>query len=159
MKDSVFIISKSEYKKAFKEVIVILKFISKSNYDKIPKDVLKIMEKEQDLEYDYCIDFKNGFKEQKMSDITKAILANFYRDYWATNEERKKILNNEKLQRTKIENELKEIYNPDDIFKNRNKFKKYEQLGQDKDLVIIETKWYIKMFNMIKVYLKNRKST
>ncbi len=122
MRDNILAISQSDYKKAFKEVIVILKFIPKSDYNKIPKDILETMEHEQDLEYNYYVDFKHDFKEQKMSDITKAILANFYRDYWATPEERKEILDNERLQRTKTEKELREKYNPDNIFKNRKNY-------------------------------------
>lgn len=37
-----------------------------------------------DKEYEYKIDETKQFEEQEMSDITKAVLANIFKDYWAT---------------------------------------------------------------------------
>lgn len=45
------------YKKAYKEVVEILKFVSKENVDKIPKEMLDMFEEEQDKEYNFFVFF------------------------------------------------------------------------------------------------------
>ena len=52
-----------------------------------------------------------------MSDITKAILANIFRDYWATPYQKERIEAKEKYDLNKLEEEKREKYNPDNIFK------------------------------------------
>ena len=54
-----------------------------------------------------------------MSDITKAILANIFRDYWATPYQKERIEAKEKYDLEKIEQEKREKYSTDNIFKNR----------------------------------------
>lgn len=49
------------YKKAYKEVVEILKFVSKENVDKIPKEMLDMFEEEQDKEYNFKVDTTKSF--------------------------------------------------------------------------------------------------
>ncbi len=81
--------------KAYKEVIEIIKYIPKNDFDKIPKEVIESMYKESDREYNFSIDF-NNFMNQKILYETELILATFFRDYWATEEQRKVILAKER---------------------------------------------------------------
>ena len=67
-------------------------------------------------DYEYKIDTEN-FKEQEMSELAKAILSMIYTDYWATEEEKNKIKNQENNQRNQIEEEKRLKYNSDNIFK------------------------------------------
>ena len=60
-----------------------------------------------DRTYDYQVDITKSFDEQKMSEKTKAIFANIFRDYWATDYQRERILAKEKQN---IKNEFEEIY-------------------------------------------------
>lgn len=105
-----------QYKMAFKELLVILENIPKADYNKIPEDIIKKLEKNADYTYNYEFDPKKDINEQKMSELTKAMLENFYRDYWVTNIERKKILQEENIKREKMEDEKRKKYNPDNIF-------------------------------------------
>ena len=59
------------------------------------------------------------FEEQEMSDITKAILANIFRDYWATPYQKERIEAKEKYDLNMLEKEKREKYNPDNIFKKK----------------------------------------
>ena len=110
-----------EYARAYKEVIEILSYVPKKDIAKIPKDKLDFYKINMDNDYSYKIDTSKEFEEQEMSDITKAILANIFRDYWATPYQKERIIAKEKYDLEKIEEEKREKYNPDKIFKNRDK--------------------------------------
>ena len=68
-------------------------------------------------------DINKGFEEQDLLDETKAILANIFRDYWATPYQRERIIAKEKYDRQKIEDEKRIKYNSNDIFTKRNAVK------------------------------------
>lgn len=110
-----------EYAMAYTEVVEILKHVSDEDVKKIPEEKLEFYKSNMDNEYKYKIDITKKFEEQEMSDITKAILANIFRDYWATPYQRERIKAKEKYDRQKIEEEKANKYNPDDIFKNKEK--------------------------------------
>lgn len=106
------------YKKAYKEVVEILKFVSKENVDKIPKEMLDMFEEEQDKEYNFKVDTTKSFEEQLLLEETKAIFSNIFRDYWANDYQRKVIIEKENMDRIKWEEEK---YDPKDLFKNNQK--------------------------------------
>lgn len=106
------------YKKAYKEVVEILKFVSKENVDKIPKEMLDMFEEEQDKEYNFKVDTTKSFEEQLLLEETKAIFSNIFRDYWANDYQRKVIIEKENMDRIKWEEEK---YDPKDLFKNNEK--------------------------------------
>lgn len=106
------------YKKAYKEVVEILKFVSKENVDKIPKEMLDMFEEEQDKEYNFKVDTTKSFEEQLLLEETKAIFSNIFRDYWANDYQRKVMIEKENMDRIKWEEEK---YDPKDLFKNNQK--------------------------------------
>lgn len=106
------------YKKAYKEIVEILKFVSKENVDKIPKEMLDMFEEEQDKEYNFKVDTTKSFEEQLLLEETKAIFSNIFRDYWANDYQRKVIIEKENMDRIKWEEEK---YDPKDLFKNNQK--------------------------------------
>jgi len=55
------------------------------------------------------------------ADITKAVLANIFRDYWATPYQKERIEAKEKYDLEKLQQEKRKQYNPDDLFKNKNR--------------------------------------
>lgn len=106
------------YKKAYKEVVEILKFVSKENVDKILKEMLDMFEEEQDKEYNFKVDTTKSFEEQLLLEETKAIFSNIFRDYWANDYQRKVIIEKENMDRIKWEEQK---YDPKDLFKNNQK--------------------------------------
>ncbi len=106
------------YKKAYKEVVEILKFVSKENVDKIPKEMLDMFEEEQDKEYNFKVDTTKSFEEQLLLEETKAIFSNIFRDYWANDYQRNVIIEKENMDRIKWEEQK---YDPKDLFKNNQK--------------------------------------
>lgn len=108
-----------EYAMAYKEVIEILKYVPDEDVKKIPEEKLDFYRTNMDSEYNYKLDMTKEFEDQEMSDITKAILANIFRDYWATPYQKERIEAKEKFDLEKMEEEKREKYNPNNIFKDK----------------------------------------
>ena len=94
------------YANACTEVVRILDYIPYRDYKKIPKDVILHYEKNANNDYDFEYDVTQSLDEQNISKTAKTIIAIFFRDYWATPEQKDKILNYEKYKNIK-EEELK----------------------------------------------------
>ena len=94
-----------EYAMAYTEVIEILKYVPDEDVQKIPEEKLNFYRVNMDNEYDYKLDMVKEFEEQEISEITKAILANIFRDYWATPYQKGRIEAKEKYDLEKIEEE------------------------------------------------------
>ena len=82
--------------KAYVEVLEILRYIPVEDYNKIPTEIIENMQLNADKEYKYIVTHPDNFQEQEMLKETETILAVLYRDYWATEEQRKRILEKEK---------------------------------------------------------------
>ena len=108
-----------EYRVAYTEVIEILKYVPEEDVRKIPEEKLEFYKTNMDKEYNYNLDMTKEFEEQEMSEITKAILANIFRDYWATPYQKERIEAKEKDDLERLEEEKREKYNPDNIFNNK----------------------------------------
>lgn len=109
------------YSKAYKEIVEILKYVPEESVNKIPKDMRDMFEAEQLKTYNFQIDTEKTFEEQELLEEKKAILANIFRDYWATDYQKARIIEKENQDREEWEKQKREKYNPNDIFKNRNK--------------------------------------
>ena len=108
------------YQKAYKEILEILKYVPEESVKKIPQEMRDMFEKEQLKTYDFQIDTNKTFEEQELLEETKAILANIFRDYWATPYQKERIEIKEKYDRQQSEEQKRKIYNPNDLFKNKN---------------------------------------
>ena len=107
------------YPKAYKEVIEILNFVPKESVEKIPATMIETFKANMDKDYEFTVDVNKSFEEQNLLEETKAIFANIFRDYWATPEQKEKIMAKQKYDKEKLEEEKRAKYNPGDIFKNR----------------------------------------
>lgn len=79
------------YKNAFTEVYTILDYIEDEDYEKIPQNVLDVIEENMNVDYEYEMNEDVDIYKQPMLPETKAILFNFYRDYWSSQEQSEKI--------------------------------------------------------------------
>jgi hypothetical protein len=105
-----------KYPKAYKEVIEILKFVPEEDLVKIPKEMIEMFNKKMDKKYSFTIDLEKEIEEQILLDETKAILANIFMDYWATEQQRFEIKTKKMHEMQKLEDEKKQKYNPDALF-------------------------------------------
>ena len=130
-----------DYANACAEVVRILDFIPYRDYKKIPKDIILHYEKNANNDYNFEYDITRSLDEQNVSKTAKTIIAIFFRDYWATPEQRNKILNYEKYENIKEEAAKNEKYKIDDIFeKNKDKLIENTKLNNKKNKPIVPQK-------------------
>ncbi len=128
------------YREAFAEVLEVLKNSNQNIIEKIPEKFITFLNENKDDNYIVKIDFLNKNWENFVKQETRAILALVYRDYIVSSEEREKLLVEEKEEQIKIENELREKYNPDNIFKNRQQSKNVSEENNENAVAMLEYK-------------------
>ena len=144
----------SDYSKAFKEVYIILRFFGKEIIDKIPISMMNFIEENMDKNYIFFINEKIPIESQNFRNETLGIISLIYRDYIASEEERKKIIENDVARLNKFQADLSQKYNYDNLFKNKNK--NVDDNEYSTELTIYKEKWYIKIFNtLFKLFKKN----
>lgn len=143
-----------DYAMAYTEVIEILKYVPEEDVKKIPEEKISFYKRHMDKEYDYELDMTKEFEEQDMSEITKAILANIFKDYWATPYQKERIEAKEKYDLEKLEEEKRQKYNSDNLFKN----KKVENVLENNNLPIEikQESIFKKLINFIKKFIFKR---
>ena len=120
--------------------------------NKIPSKFKEMLEDERDKEYNPNI--QEPLEKQKLKNETIIILGLIYRDFLCPTDEKRRLQEKDarELQKVQkaIEEEIREKYNPDDIFKNKREIKD-EEITEEKSLTVVkEEKWYQKIFNLIK---------
>ena len=108
-----------QYANAYTEVLEILKFIPKTDYNKIPQDMIKVFSDNQNKNYIFNYNPLQSLDDQNVSKKAKLIISILFRDYWAQDNQRAKILNKEKIDRMRFEEEKQEKYNVNNLFKNK----------------------------------------
>lgn len=98
-----------EYANAYSEVLEILKYIPIEDYDKIPKNRINLFRAYANKDYAFCYDTTKTLDEQKVSKIAKGIIAILFRDYWATEIQKEKIIAKQNHDRMQIIEEKKKI--------------------------------------------------
>ena len=147
----------NKYAVAYSEVLEILKHIPLEDYNKIPKTKIELFETNADNEYTFNYDPSKTLEEQNVSNITKGIIILLFRDYWATEIQRNKIIAKQNYDRMNLEEKKKGKYNPDNIFANlyKNSFTDNTENKQELALVEInDMKWYTKVWRFIKNFFR-----
>ena len=129
-----------EYANAYSEVLEILNHIPKSDYDKIPNNMIEVFTRNNNKEYEFNYDVSKTLNEQNVSKIAKTIIAILFRDYWATPTQREKIIAKEKYDIAKLEQEKRDICNPDDLFKKKEENQEETIVNQEASTFLIEYK-------------------
>lgn len=143
---------KEVYREAFSEIDEIFKLMPISFINKIPIKFRDMIHNEKSKEYQPIIE--EPLENYTLKEETIIILSLIYRDFLCSKEEKEKLKMRDAQRIKEIEEELKEKYSVDNLFKNRQKAKEDEILQQNNNslLVIEEEKWYKKLFNIIKKF-------
>lgn len=131
-----------KYQNAFSEVLEILKSISKEDYDKIPSEEISVFEENKNRNYNFKYNPNKTLNEQNVSKEAKYIIAILFRDYWASPEQKAKIIKKEKQDEFLLENKKENKFDPNLVFKKPN-------------LKIAEDKEKIQQEKQITVYKKS----
>lgn len=139
----------TEYKMAYSEVLEILKYISKEEFDKIPSNMVEMFKANASEENSFVYNPEKTLQEQNVSETARTIIAILFRDYWATPEQKKKIVSVQNSEREKIRQEK---YNPNNLFKKPHQTKIIEENTQTENVAMIEYKepFFKRILNKIK---------
>ena len=128
------------YAKAYTEVLEIIKYFPKEEYIKIPVEKIEFYKNNMDKDYNFKINPEIDLSEQNISPEANAIIVNLFTNYYATEEQKVKIKNILDINQRKEEQEKREKYNPDNIFKNRNEENKKEENIVQNEVALVEYK-------------------
>lgn len=135
-------------KQEFSEVYDII--FNMELYNKIPKSFIELIDNNRDTSYKVNIDYSKSINEQELKKGTRVLLSLIYRDYLCSEEERQTLIKKDKEELKKAEEELRERYSPDNLFKNKSENKK-----ENMQMVQIEkVSFWTKIINKIKIFFK-----
>ena len=123
--------------KAYTEVLLILSYMEQKYIDMIPKKLLELFNEEKDKNYQPNINPNISLAEQNLQRKTLALLAMLNLNYWCEDEnEKKELLKMYSENDKKIEAEMRERYNPDNLFKKKEKVEQNNDIKQEKTELI-----------------------
>lgn len=149
-----------KYQNVLSEVDEILKNTDEELINKIPSSVKQFVKENKSKSHVTQIDSTKLLEEQNILPETKAILALFYRSYWATEQEKEEFAKQDAIELEKQEQIKMENY-PSNIFKEINEKRRLnketsqntlskETENQVTDItVILEEKWYQKIWKKL----------
>lgn len=147
-----------DIKIAYSEVLAIINLMEEKYKNKIPNSVLQIFKDEKKENYNPVINIEESFLNQNLQRETLVILAILNLNYWCENEQEKIDLLKEYAENDKIKEEkLRKMYNPDNMFKNKNT----ERISENENKQLIEYKenMFKKLWNKIKFFSKESRIT
>ncbi len=148
---------KQEYKEAFTEVNEIIKMMPDELVNKIPSKFREMLEDERDKEYNPNI--QEPLEKCKLKNETIMILGLIYRDFLCSQDEKRRLQEKDarELQEVQkaIEDEIRQKYNPNDLFKKHNATDN-QLIEECKSITVIEEKWYKKLYKLIKSIFKRK---
>ena len=109
------------YSMAYTEVLEIFRHLPISDLKKIPLEEIKFLNKNNNKNYKYKIDPNIPIEEQKVSKKANALLILYFKKYFATDLQNKKIDIILKNNQIYIENEKKERIKKENLFEKKNK--------------------------------------
>lgn len=109
-------------KEMYSEVYSVLNLLGEKYIKKLPISLINMIKDERKKEYNPKYDLKANLAEQNIRRESLSMIALLHLNYWCESEEEKDSLkelfkNNEEIHQA----EIREKYNPDNLFKNRIK--------------------------------------
>ena len=118
--------------KAYAEVLLILSYMEQKYIDMIPKKLLELFNEEKDKNYQPNINPNISLAEQNLQRKTLALLAMLNLNYWCKDEnEKQEMLKMYSENDKKIEAEMRERYNPDNLFKKRENVEQNDEVKEE----------------------------
>ena len=149
--------NKNELSIAYAEVYEILSFMEQKYVDMIPLKLLELFKEEKEKEYKPNIKPTIPLDEQNLQKKTLSILAMLNLNYWCEDENEKKELIALYAENDKIkEEELREKYNPDNLFRKKEQIVEDNEIKQENTQLIEykEQNIFKKILNKIMNFFK-----
>ena len=141
------------YARAYTEVLEIIKYFPEEEYVKIPIEKINLYKSNMDKNYIFSINPEIDLSRQNISAEAKAIMVTLFRDYYATEEQKKLICEILELNQEKAEEEKRKKYNPDKIFEKDNQNVENEVQIPNNTMQLVEYKETF--FTKFKKFIQN----
>lgn len=138
---------------AYAEVVEVLDNMSLEDRNKIPKKVYDFFIEKSSKDYIKHLNKNIALCKQDIREDTKEILAILLTNYWCkTENEKNDLLKLFRENELKYQQDLREKYNPDNIFKKRTQESVIEEKNIEKEFALVEYKesFFKKLINKIK---------
>ena len=147
---------KQEFGNACYEVLEILKYIKEEDLEKIPQEEIQILKKNANYNHSFYYNPGKSIKEQEVSKLAKGIIEQYFYKYIATEKAKKKIKLKQEYDLQIIENEKREKYDYNNIFKEKQNVaeKDNEKINNVLPIEYKKEKWYVEIFNKILNFFK-----
>lgn len=144
------------YEEAFAEVDEILKILPIDLLSKIPMQFRQIIS--ENKAKNYKVDIKEPLDEENLKEETVVILGLIYRDFLASPEEREELQAQDAEELRKIEEEMQQQYDMDNVFQKRKSKITSQNDERNTDLVVYKEQGFLKkLFNLVKgLFNKNK---
>ena len=141
-----------ELSEAAVEFNCILEYTSEELKNKIPQIFLDFLKNIQSQTYKFEYDKTKKLNEQNLKSQTRGLIALVYQDYICNESEKSEYLRKAKKITIQKEEDKRNLYNPDDLFKNRNRIipEETQTFEEIRMTLVQEEKWYQKILNLIK---------
>lgn len=146
--------SDEEYSKAYAELLIILKNIPREHLIKVPRDLIHFYIEKMDRNHKFTYDTNLQLNEQNIMHLTIILFSNLYLEYWATDERRKEVEEQDRVELLRLEAKKQEIYNVDNLFKNKQNETTINE-PEETGLIIVEKKnIFLRIVEKVKKVLK-----
>ena len=123
----------------YSEVYSILNLLGESYIKKLPVSLFNMIKEEKRQDYNPKYDSKINLEQQNMKRETLSMIALFHLNYWCNSDEEKNELKTLfKTNEEKHQAEIREKYNPDNLFKKRST--QQEEYVVTKEVAMVEYK-------------------
>jgi len=142
-----------ETRQAYSEINTVLQYMPEEYVKKIPSKILNLFETEKLENYEVNINKDNPLDKTYLSKKTMVIIAMLNYQYWCPNKKVKNDLYKQYLSNNeKYEEEIREKYNIDNLFKNKTEEKEIKQ--ENVALEIYKESIIKRIINKIKKFFK-----
>lgn len=125
----------------YSEVYSILNLLGESYIAKLPTSLFNMIREEKRQDYNPKYDLKTNLGQQNIKRETLAMIALLHFNYWCDSEEEKnKLKEIFKTNEEKYQAEIKEKYNPDNLFKNRKQTTTEQSQPVQDDVALVPVK-------------------
>lgn len=138
---------KEIYMDAFSEVNAILNIMPSNLFNKIPLKFRQMISEYKNNSYNPRIE--EPVENFELKDETKIILSLIYRDFLCSNEEKERLKARDTQKLQEEEEQLREKYNPDNIFNNR-KTENVETVAEPVAMIEYRESFFSRIINKIK---------
>lgn len=153
----------TEYSEAIVEVLDILHYSEDDIIEKIPKKLIEFWERNKSTTYNPNLDHSKPINEMKLKDKTKSLITMIYLNYLCDETQKKNtqliLKNNEE----KYQKELREKYNPDNIFnhnqviKEEKEIENYTETKQNMQMIEYKESFFTKIKNIVLNFFNKNK--